>query len=72
MSLVETLSDRSYEEYKRDPNINGAFVGGPPLLSAAQMRELLQAPSKEVEQEIQGILERYRESDRRSVAENKE
>ena len=30
-SLTKALKEKSFSEWKRDPNFNGAFVGGPSM-----------------------------------------
>lgn len=36
-----TIAGRSLAAFRRDPNFTGAFVGGPPLLSADEVQNLV-------------------------------
>ena len=60
MSDNKTLAGRDLAAFRKDPNFTGAFVGGPPLMSATQVRRILEEPQK-VDREAAATLRKIRQ-----------
>ncbi len=55
MSEDEILADRDLTEFLIDPNFSGAFVGGPPLLTATEAKRMIEQPEEVERQAIEAL-----------------
>lgn len=55
-----TIAGRTLDDFLVDPNFQGAFVGGPPLMTHKQARQIIEHP-EEVQQKALAALRRLAE-----------
>lgn len=59
MREERTIAGRSLAAFRRDPNFTGAFVGGPPLLTAEEVQRLVD-DREAIAEEAAALVERLR------------
>lgn len=55
-----TIAGRELDDFLVDPNFSGAFVGGPPLMTREQARQIIEDPVK-IQERALAAVRRMRE-----------
>ena len=66
-STAATVAGRDLDDFLVDPNFQGAFVGGPPLMTHEQARQIIENPAKIQERALAALRQLAEEAEDETV-----